>query len=711
MSLSWWREKIFQPADPSADLARAVKSAAMSANAPATAKATDGFSPSGLNPRQREAIHYLDGPLLVLAGAGSGKTRVITEKIVHLIETCDIKPQQIAAITFTNKAAMEMQERISKRMEKAPKGLTIATFHSLGLRMVREEAKTLGYKPGFSIFDSADCLGIINELSGTTDKGKLRWLQTTISLWKNGLISPKQALDDAKDEEEALAARVYIDYANALHAYQAVDFDDLIRLPVTLLQDNADIRQKWQDKFRHILVDEYQDTNTAQYRLLQQLTGVRASFTAVGDDDQAIYGWRGADVENLRRLTEDFPQLKVIKLEQNYRSTGKILGAANTLIQNNPKLFAKSLWSEHGPGANINVIACAEGEAEAETVIMKLQGHRFEHRAKFSDYAILYRSNHQARVFEQALRQQRIPYVLSGGQSFFDKAEIKDLLAYLRLLVNDDDDPAFIRAATTPRRGIGSQTLATLGRYAAERQISLFAALFEEGFAAQVNARVLNPLREFGEFINRFQWRAQRESAADVFPDLLAALDYENWLYDQEEARTAETRWANVQEFHAWITKKSDDDGKTLAEIVQTMALMSLLERRDQEDGYDAVQLSTLHAAKGLEFGHVFLVGVEEGILPHRESQEAEKLEEERRLMYVGITRAQRSLHITWCEKRRQGKDLVPCEPSRFIEEMGCETSSSASKELADKSTSTAKLDFLKAMLQKTPAADPGAPS
>ena len=663
----------------------------------------------GLNPRQREAIHYLDGPLLVLAGAGSGKTRVITEKIVHLIETCEIKPQQIAAITFTNKAALEMSERITKRMEKAPKGLTIATFHSLGLRMVREEARTLGYKPGFSIFDSADCLGIINELSGTTDKAKLRWLQTTISLWKNGLLSPADAVEAAKDEEEALAARIYRDYANSLHAYQAVDFDDLIRLPVTLLQDNAEIRQKWQDKFRHILVDEYQDTNTAQYRLLQQLTGVRASFTAVGDDDQAIYGWRGADVENLRRLTEDFPQLKVIKLEQNYRSTGKILGAANTLIQNNPKLFAKSLWSEHGPGANIHVIACAEGESEAETVVMKLQGHRFEHRAKFSDYAILYRSNHQARLFEQALRQQRIPYVLSGGQSFFDKAEIKDLLAYLRILVNDDDDPAFIRAATTPRRGIGSQTLATLGRYAAERQISLFAALFEEGFAAQVHGRVLQPLREFGEFINRFQWRAQRESAADVFPDLLAAIDYENWLYDQEEARTAETRWGNVQEFHAWITKKSDDDGKTLAEIVQTMALMSMLERRDQGEGYDAVQLSTLHAAKGLEFGHVFLVGVEEGILPHRESQEAEKLEEERRLMYVGITRAQRSLHITWCEKRRQGKDLVPCEPSRFIEEMGCETSSSASKELADKSTSTAKLDFLKAMLQKTPAADPEA--
>ena len=665
---------------------------------------------SGLNERQREAILYLDGPLLVLAGAGSGKTRVITEKIVHLIETCEIKPQQIAAITFTNKAALEMQERIAKRMEKAPKGLTIATFHSLGLRMVREEARTLGYKPGFSIFDSADCLGIINELSGTTDKAKLRWLQTTISLWKNGLVTPKQALDNAKDEEEALAARVYIDYANALHAYQAVDFDDLIRLPVSLLQDDADARQRWQDRFRHILVDEYQDTNTAQYRLLQQLTGVRASFTAVGDDDQAIYGWRGADVENLRRLTEDFPQLKVIKLEQNYRSTGKILNAANTLIQNNPKLFAKSLWSEHGPGASINVIACAEGEAEAETVIMKLQGHRFEHRAKFSDYAILYRSNHQARVFEQALRQQRIPYLLSGGQSFFDKAEIKDLLAYLRLMVNDDDDPAFIRAATTPRRGIGSQTLATLGRYAAERQISLFAALFEEGFAAQVNNRVLQPLREFGEFINRFQWRAQRESAADVFPDLLAAIDYENWLYDQEEARTAETRWGNVQEFHAWITKKSDDDGKTLAEIVQTMALMSLLERRDQGDDIDAVQLSTLHASKGLEFGHVFLVGIEEGILPHRESQEPEKLEEERRLMYVGITRAQRSLHITWCERRRQGKDLVPCEPSRFIEEMGCETATSASKTVVEKSTSSAKLDFLKAMLQKPPVADPETP-
>ena len=687
---------------------RRVKFAPMSSSfsvAASNSARPSGFSPAGLNPSQREAIHYLDGPLLVLAGAGSGKTRVITEKIVYLIETCEIRPTQIAAITFTNKAAMEMSERIAKRMEKSPKGLTIATFHSLGLRMVREDAKILGYKPGFSIFDSADCLGIIGELSGTTDKSRLRNLQSTISLWKNGLLTPKQALDHAQDEEQAVAARVYTDYANALHAYQAVDFDDLIRLPVTLLQENPEARQKWQDRFRHILVDEYQDTNTAQYRLLQQLTGVRASFTAVGDDDQAIYGWRGADVENLRRLTEDFPQLKVIKLEQNYRSTGKILDAANTLIQNNPKLFAKSLWSEHGPGANINVMACAEGDAEAETVVMKLQGHRFEHRAKFSDYAILYRSNHQARIFEQALRQQRIPYVLSGGQSFFDKAEIKDLLAYLRLMVNDDDDPAFIRAATTPRRGIGSQTLAALGRYAAERQISLFAALFEEGFAAQVNNRVLQPLRDFGEFINRFQWRAQRESAADVFPDLLAAIDYENWLYDQEEARTAETRWGNVQEFHAWITKKSDDDGKTLAEIVQTMALMSLLERRDQEDGYDAVQLSTLHAAKGLEFGHVFLVGIEEGILPHRESQEPDKLEEERRLMYVGITRAQRSLHITWCEKRRQGKDLVPCEPSRFIEEMGCETATSASKAVADKSASSAKLDFLKAMLQKTPIA------
>lgn len=313
MSLSLHEAKIFKARLLGGWCRRAVKFAPMSSSAPTPA----GFSPSGLNPRQREAIHYLDGPLLVLAGAGSGKTRVITEKIVHLIETCEIKPHQIAAITFTNKAALEMSERITKRMatvsKGAPKGLTIATFHSLGLRMVREEAKTLGYKPGFSIFDSADCLGIINELSGTTDKGKLRWLQTTISLWKNGLISPKQALDNAKDDEEALAARVYIDYANALHAYQAVDFDDLIRLPVTLLQDNADIRQKWQDRFRHILVDEYQDTNTAQYRLLQQLTGVRASFTAVGDDDQAIYGWRGADVENLRRLTEDFPQLKVIK--------------------------------------------------------------------------------------------------------------------------------------------------------------------------------------------------------------------------------------------------------------------------------------------------------------------------------------------------------------------------------------------------------------
>jgi ATP-dependent DNA helicase Rep len=633
---------------------------------------------NSMNAPQREAVKYLDGPLLVLAGAGSGKTRVITQKISYLIKEADYSPKEIAAITFTNKAALEMQERVSKLMQGTNiKGLTIATFHSLGLQMLRAEAALLGYKPQFSILDSSDSFKILADVLATTDKQLLRKTQWQISSWKNAFINPDQAKAQADEDLTVAAAKVYQIYQQTLKAYQAVDFDDLIKLPVELFEKHEEALNKWQRKLQYLLIDEYQDTNACQYKLVKMLTGVRGQFTAVGDDDQAIYGWRGADVENLRQLTTDFSKLKVIKLEQNYRSTVRILRAANQVISNNPKLFEKKLWSEHGTGDMIQITAAMSEEHEAESVVMKLQAHKFENRTYYKDYAILYRGNHQARILEQHLRNQKIPYTVSGGQSFFDKAEIKDLISYLRLVANEDDDPAFIRAATTPKKGIGNTTLERLGEYASAHKISLFAAAFEGGFQSEIGNKQLEDLLNFCQYINKLQDRAVRDPAGDVLNDLLAAIQYEAFLYDSEEPRAAEVKWANVLDFIGWLTKKgepsteygNETDGKNLLELTQMVSLMSMLEGRENGEP-DAVKLSTLHASKGLEFGHVFLIGCEEGILPHRESVDNGKIEEERRLMYVGITRAQKSLNISWCKKRKRAGEMEMCEPSRFIAEI-----------------------------------------
>jgi len=638
---------------------------------------------NSLNTPQREAVKYLDGPLLVLAGAGSGKTRVITQKISYLIDEAGYSPKEIAAITFTNKAALEMRERVSKLMQgKSIKGLTIATFHSLGLQMLRAEASLLGYKPQFSILDSSDSFKILSDVLATTDKQLLRKTQWQISNWKNAFINPDQAKATADEELTHAAAKVYQIYQQTLKAYQAVDFDDLIKLPVELFEQHDEALNKWQRKLQYLLIDEYQDTNACQYKLVKMLTGVRGQFTAVGDDDQAIYGWRGADVENLRQLTEDFSKLKVIKLEQNYRSTVRILRAANQVISNNPKLFEKKLWSELGTGDMVQVTATNSEEHEAESVVMKLQAHKFEHRTKFMDYAILYRGNHQARIFEQHLRNQKIPYTISGGQSFFDKTEIKDLISYLRLIANEDDDPAFIRAATTPKKGIGNTTLERLGEYASAHKISLFAAAFEGDFQSEIGHKQLDDLLNFCTYIQKIKVRAVRDPAGEVLNDLLTTIQYEAFLYDSDEPRAAEAKWANVMDFIGWLTKKgeantefgNEDEGKNLLELTQMVSLMSMLEGRENGEP-DAVKLSTLHAAKGLEFGHVFLIGVEEGILPHRESVDAasadpSRIEEERRLMYVGITRAQKSLNISWCKKRKRAGEMEMCEPSRFIAEI-----------------------------------------
>ena len=623
-----------------------------------------------LNAPQREAIRYLDGPCLVLAGAGSGKTGVIARKIAYLIGECGFSPANVGAITFTNKAAREMQERVARLMGgRLPEGLTVCTFHALGVRIVRAEARRCGLKPQFSILDAADTAQIVADIAGDEEKGIARQLQWRISAWKNAMILPDEAARLAGDDIAAAAARLYPDYERTLRAYQAVDFDDLIALPVRLFEEDAEARERWQNRLRYLLIDEYQDTNRAQYRLLRQLSGARAAFTAVGDDDQAIYAWRGADIENLRQLPVDFPQLRLIKLEQNYRSSRRILEAANRVIAHNDKLFEKKLWSEHGIGEPVIVTDCHNAEHEAEWVATKLAAHKFQHRGRFRDYAILYRGNHQARLIEQQLRNQHIPYVISGGQSFFERAEIRDIVAWLRLLANEDDDLAFIRALTVPRRGIGAATIEALGGYAGRRHLSLYAAAHEQGCGEHVPARQLEAVRQFTAFAGNLRQRARVEPAARVLADLLAAIHYETWLFSHHASREAETKWRNVADFVAWLGRRGEEDGKNLLELTQTITLAAMLDKEDPD--FDGVQLATLHAAKGLEFAHVFLIGVEEGLLPHQGSIDEEKVDEERRLMYVGITRAQRSLHLTWCRRRKAGGEMRACEPSRFIAEMG----------------------------------------
>jgi ATP-dependent DNA helicase Rep len=657
----------------------------------------------GLNGPQSEATLYLDGPCLVLAGAGSGKTRVITQKIAYMIEHRGYDPRTIAALTFTNKAALEMQERIAKLLKqpKQAKQLTVSTFHSLGVKILRQEAAGVGLKDKFSIMDSDDCYTVVSDLALTTDKKEIRSIQNAISLWKNGLVDPEDAIRDATDEDEAQAARIYRSYLATLQAYQAVDFDDLIRLPVELFRNNEAIRDRWQRRLRYLLMDEYQDTNTCQYELVKLMVtglGKKPMFTAVGDDDQAIYAWRGASVENLRTLQTDFPDLRVIKLEQNYRSTTRILQAANAVIGNNPKLFEKALWSEHGLGEPIKVLGMQSDETEADQIAMMISSERFQRKNKWADYAILYRGNHQARVIEQALRKERIPYTISGGQSFFDKAEIKDIIAYLRLIANEDDDPAFIRAITTPKRGVGMATLEKLGEFSRQWNCSLFAATFKGGLEALLSDRQLHPLRDFCNWINELEHQATRpgpsgsgDNAAELLDEMMKEMNYEHYLYENFDDKAAQGKWQNVLEFVNWLKERGrggrDRDGeeKNLLELTQMVALMSMLEGQDEEQ--DAVRMSTLHASKGLEYPHVYLVGVEEGILPHKGDPDdpiekiAARIQEERRLMYVGITRAQRTLHVTWCKKRKRAGELIQCDPSRFIKEMALEVGDAAPKE------------------------------
>jgi ATP-dependent DNA helicase Rep len=648
----------------------------------------------GLNLAQLEAVNHLGGPCLVLAGAGSGKTRVITHKIGRLIKA-GLAAERIAAITFTNKAAAEMRERASQLVGRDAKKVMICTFHALGVRLLREDGQLLGLKPQFSILDSDDITGLLKDCGGTTDANTARGWQWTISAWKSEGLTAAEALKRAKDDQERVTATIMARYEERLAAYQSVDFDDLIGLPLKLLGEHAPVREKWQQKLGHVLVDEYQDTNATQYELLKLLVGSRARFTAVGDDDQSIYGWRGATLDNLRKLPIDFPQLKVIKLEQNYRSTGAILRAANNVIGPNPKLYPKTLWSDLGEGEPVRVVDADNEDHEAERTLARIQSLRATSAHKeWRDFAVLYRANHMARPFEQALRRAQIPYKVSGGQSFFDKAEIRDLCAWLRLLVNNDDDPAFLRAATTPKRGIGHTTLQQLGTFATRYRLSLFEALFSHSLPSAVSSRAIHALHEFGRTVNDLEYRARHtvghEAGYAFLLDWLKDIGYEQHLHDGEDnQKVAAARWTNVMEFCDWVAGRcggrvTDETGvqdgserKSLLEVVQTIALISTLSEREQDQ--NVVTLSTLHAAKGLEWPHVMLVGVNEGLLPFRADPSdsdlaaaalADRLQEERRLMYVGITRAQRTLAVSWLKRRKKGREHVPGFRSRFIDEM-----------------------------------------
>ncbi|HGF7191220.1 TPA: DNA helicase Rep [Vibrio cholerae] len=633
-----------------------------------------------LNPRQDEAVKYVSGPCLVLAGAGSGKTRVITNKIAYLAQQCGYKARNIAAVTFTNKAAREMKERVAQTLGKGEsRGLMVSTFHTLGLNIIRREFKALGLKAGFSLFDDQDQLALLKELTEKQldgDKDLLRLLLSTISNWKNDMLTPPQAKAMAKGEQQQLFAHCFELYQKQMQSYNALDFDDLILLPVLLLRSNEEVRQRWQNRIRYLLVDEYQDTNTSQYELVKLLVGERGRLTVVGDDDQSIYSWRGAKPQNLVLLGEDFPSLKLIKLEQNYRSTSRILRAANILIANNPHVYQKALFSELAEGEKLKVILANNEDHEAERVTAEIIAHKFLNRTEYRDYAILYRGNHQSRLIEKSLTQNRVPYKLSGGTSFFARAEIKDIMAYLRVLVNPDDDNAFLRIVNTPKREIGPATLEKLGSYANMRGKSLFTASFELGLEQHLSGRGLENLRRFTEWLVAIADNAERGNTVEAVRALVRDIRYEDWLYETSASpKAAEMRMKNVSDLYSWIVADLEGDNpdqqeKTLKEVVQRLTLRDMMERGEENDDSDAVQLMTLHASKGLEFPYVYLIGAEEGILPHQTSIDEENVEEERRLMYVGITRAQRELTFMVCKERRQFGELIKPTQSRFLDEL-----------------------------------------
>ncbi|MBP6299880.1 MAG: UvrD-helicase domain-containing protein [Arenimonas sp.] len=623
---------------------------------------------SGLNPAQLQAVHYVDGPLLVLAGAGSGKTKVITEKVAHLIHSKKFAPEHIAAITFTNKAAREMRSRVAKRISKqAAELVTVTTFHSLGLKFLQQEYKQVGLRRGFSIFDSDDQQGLIKDLlPASADKDALFAAQSWISKVKNMALTPEQAQEHAKTIREKEIAKLYSRYQERLRTFNAVDFDDLIRLPLHILETDAEALVRWQAQIRYLLVDECQDTNGAQYRMIKALAGKQGLFTCVGDDDQSIYAWRGAQPENLEELAVDYPALQVIKLEQNYRCSARILRSANAVIANNPHAHLKTLWSEHGEGAKIRIWSCKNNEHEAQRVAAEIQYLSQAQSLPFSEFAILFRGNHQSRPLEKELQLLKIPYHITGGTAFLERGEVKDMLAWLRVIANPDDDAAFLRAITSPKREVGSTSLEKLAQMAQHAHVPLSLAAQNSSYLTALSARPAASLAEFMRIIVRLREQSKKAKAADI----VRAVINDSGILTQLRLETKNEalflrRKENLEELAQWF--EADKRPSSAGDLAAQLALLS---NADRGEPGNQVRLMSLHSAKGLEFACVFIVGCEQGNLPHQASIDEGQINEERRLFYVGITRAKQHLYLSHSALIKRWGEQVNLLPSKFLDEL-----------------------------------------
>ena len=621
----------------------------------------------GLNPPQREAVLHAEGPLLVLAGAGSGKTRVIVEKIAHLIQSKRYPAKRIAAITFTNKSAKEMRERVARRIKgDDAEGLTICTFHALGLKLLQIEHAKVGLKRGFSVFDSDDSLGQMKDLMPGAKGDAIQAMQGMISRAKNAGLSPEEALAAAQTPREREAAALYAKYQKRLTTFNAVDFDDLIRLPVQLLESDPDCTLGWRERIGYLLVDECQDTNDAQYRLLKSLSGEKGHFTVVGDDDQSIYAWRGANPENLSQLGKDYPQLRVVKLEQNYRCSNRVLRAANALIANNPHEHPKKLWSDQADGERIRILECRDSEHEAERIAAEIQFLHNSKQAEWQEFCILFRGNHQSRPLEKAMQLLRIPYHLSGGTAFLDRGEVKDALAWLRLIANPEDDAAFLRAVQAPKREVGTTTLANLAELAQKAGLPMSRAAESIGLLKQLQPRAANALSGFVDIV-----RGLRSDARTLTPaELVRKLNERSGLLAALRAQCKNEqmfaiRRGNLDELGDWFDSARGGAGP--GELAASLALLS---HADKSDAGNQVRLMSLHGAKGLEFRYVFIIGLEDGTLPHEASLEEGRLDEERRLLYVGITRAKEQLWLSHSREAQRWGSKLRLSPSRFLDEL-----------------------------------------
>jgi len=638
-----------------------------------------------LNPQQREAVETLHGPLLILAGAGTGKTRVITFRIAHLIDR-GVPPGQILAVTFTNKAAREMQERVRGALvaggrrgrDEAADRPTISTFHSLCVRILRQHIERLGYKRHFVIFDESEQLSTVKKIlsrisQGAGEKVDAAEVLAMLSRFKNG---GERAAAFGKESVRALAEHIRARYELALKACNAVDFDDLILLTLRLLREFPEVLTACRERYRYVMVDEYQDTNAAQFELVHALTREHRNLCVVGDDDQSIYGWRGAEVANLLDLEKHFPEVKVIKLEQNYRSTSTILGAANGVIRHNARRRGKQLWSQKGEGAPIGLYCFENEDEEARTVVDEIEFSRRAQRIPWMEHAILFRTNIQSRPLETALRKTAVRYRLVGGQSFFDRREIRDVLAYLKVFVNPDDDVSLLRIANVPARGLSETTMERLLGQSQERGCSVHAAMRHTDVLESFSRKTQESLRAFVALIAEVRSRFAADPAVPLRAPVEEFLHDSGYLEElrrsEKDPEIGENRVRNLLDLVATLETAGVAGGEPLDRLGAFLEDLAL--DRDREGEKDAaadqVTLITMHSCKGLEFPHVYIVGCEEGLLPHTRSKEEGTVDEERRLFYVAITRAMKALAISHCETRKKYGQAMACHPSRFLSEL-----------------------------------------